>query len=100
MELSILCGCDVALITFSPTGKLHLYSSRSLDQILTRLSEHTSSPFRLLTNADVSPPPHTTTPMRAQVRAGAGNVLPVPPKSAPKPTRGRAGLVTVQHGDS
>ena len=95
MELSILCGCDVALITFSPTGKLHLYSSRSLEQILTRLSEHTSSPFRSLTNADVSayPTHHITSLASAQTPAGAGDLLLSLHKVAPT-------VVIVQHGDS
>ncbi|CAN8267993.1 unnamed protein product [Cochlearia groenlandica] len=42
-ELAILCDADVALIVFSNTGKVYDFSSRSMDQILSRYG-YTSTP--------------------------------------------------------
>ena len=33
MELSILCGCEVALLVFSRKNELHQYSTRAVDDV-------------------------------------------------------------------
>eukprot|EP00965_Chrysotila_dentata_P166618 5501020-Pleurochrysis_carterae.AAC.1 len=35
-ELSVLCHCDIALIVFSPSGKLIIYSNKSVESIYKR----------------------------------------------------------------
>ncbi|KAF8024755.1 hypothetical protein BT93_F1814 [Corymbia citriodora subsp. variegata] len=42
-ELSILCDADVSLIIFSATGKLHEFSSSSMEDTLTRYVLHSNS---------------------------------------------------------
>ncbi|KAL3735050.1 hypothetical protein ACJRO7_024239 [Eucalyptus globulus] len=42
-ELSVLCDADVSLIIFSATGKLHEFSSSSVEDTLTRYVLHSNS---------------------------------------------------------
>ncbi|KAI8564708.1 hypothetical protein RHMOL_Rhmol03G0202600 [Rhododendron molle] len=39
-ELSVLCDAQVALIIFSPTGRLHEFSSSNMQKIIERYCEH------------------------------------------------------------
>ncbi|KAH7854144.1 hypothetical protein Vadar_010645 [Vaccinium darrowii] len=39
-ELSVLCDAQVALIIFSPTGRLHEFSSSNMHKIIERYCEH------------------------------------------------------------
>lgn len=52
-ELSVLCGCDVGLILFSPTGKLYQYASHDMDRILLRYTENNDA-FESRNNDDIS----------------------------------------------
>ncbi|KAI8098765.1 uncharacterized protein BX664DRAFT_319549 [Halteromyces radiatus] len=38
-ELSVLCGCDIALIIFNSNNKLVQYSSNDIDKVLMRYTE-------------------------------------------------------------
>jgi len=51
-ELSVLCGCDIALVVFGPDGKLHEYSNRTVHTVMNRaLTFH--GPRETLNNAGV-----------------------------------------------
>eukprot|EP00965_Chrysotila_dentata_P048609 1612094-Pleurochrysis_carterae.AAC.1 len=39
-ELSVLCSSDVALIVFSPHGKLFVYSNTSVEEVYERCTNH------------------------------------------------------------
>ena len=39
MELSVLCGCDIALVIFNSNSKLFQYSSTDMDAILQKYSK-------------------------------------------------------------
>eukprot|EP00002_Diphylleia_rotans_P002702 TRINITY_DN11714_c0_g1_i2.p1 TRINITY_DN11714_c0_g1~~TRINITY_DN11714_c0_g1_i2.p1 ORF type:complete len:556 (+),score=100.61 TRINITY_DN11714_c0_g1_i2:107-1774(+) len=51
MELSLLCDCDVTVIIFPKSDRLHQYSSTDIDLILKRVAE-TSKPMETRTNHD------------------------------------------------
>lgn len=40
-ELSVLCGCEIGLVVFTPTQKLFLYSSQPMDELLLKYTELT-----------------------------------------------------------
>jgi len=51
-ELSVLCGCDIALVVFGPDGKLHEYSNSTVHAVMNRaLTFH--GPRETLNNAGV-----------------------------------------------
>ncbi|SAM03523.1 hypothetical protein [Absidia glauca] len=50
-ELSVLCGCDIALIVFNSNNKLVQYSSNDIDKVLMRYTEY-SDPYETKTNSD------------------------------------------------
>ncbi|KAI8069507.1 hypothetical protein BC940DRAFT_297903 [Gongronella butleri] len=52
-ELSVLCGCDIALIIFNSNNKLVQYSSGDIDQVLMRYTDF-GEPFESKTNQDFS----------------------------------------------
>ena len=58
MELSILCGCDVALMVFSPADRLYTFSSHGMNSFLTKFNRYTG-PRHELTDSDVCLPPLT-----------------------------------------
>lgn len=51
MELSILCGCDIALIVFSSTNKLFQYASTDMDKLLLKYTDY-EEPHKPVTNLD------------------------------------------------
>ncbi len=53
MELSMLCGCEIALIIFDANQKLFQYSSTSVDKILLKYTEY-DEPYEERINDDVS----------------------------------------------
>ncbi|ORX53668.1 hypothetical protein DM01DRAFT_1322681 [Hesseltinella vesiculosa] len=50
-ELSVLCGCDIALIVFNANNKLVQYSSGNMDQVLMRYTDF-GEPYESKTNQD------------------------------------------------
>lgn len=54
MELSVLCGCDIALVIFNSNSKLFQYSSTDMDAILQRYSKMCNQPHEVRNNQDVS----------------------------------------------
>ena len=53
MELSVLCNCDIALIMYSPSGKLIKYGSTDVDKTLLKYTESNDA-AESHTNEDVS----------------------------------------------
>ena len=53
MELSVLCGCDIALVIFNANAKLFQYSSTDMDSVLQRYSLHCNEPHEIRNNQDV-----------------------------------------------
>eukprot|EP00965_Chrysotila_dentata_P233884 6199856-Pleurochrysis_carterae.AAC.2 len=47
-ELSVLCDGDVLLVTFSPSGRMLVFSNRSPDAVLQRYQEHVGQRQRIL----------------------------------------------------
>jgi len=43
-ELSVLCGCDVALLVFNANQKLSIYSSRDINELIVRYTEYPEVP--------------------------------------------------------
>jgi hypothetical protein len=60
MELSVLCGCDIALVIFNSNSKLFQYSSTDMDAILQRYSKMCNQPHEVRNNQDVRFPPWPT----------------------------------------
>ncbi len=52
-ELSVLCGCEVGLIIFSPSGKLYQYASNDMDRVLLRYTENNEA-YESRNNEDIS----------------------------------------------
>lgn len=60
MELSVLCGCDIALVIFNSNSKLFQYSSTDMDAVLQKYSKMCNQPHEVRNNQDVRPyPPFT-----------------------------------------
>lgn len=55
MELSVLCGCDIALVIFNSNSKLFQYSSTDMDAILQKYSKLCNQPHEVRNNQDVRP---------------------------------------------
>ncbi|KAK9904333.1 hypothetical protein WJX75_009425 [Coccomyxa subellipsoidea] len=53
MELSVLCGCDIALVIFNSNSKLFQYSSTDMDAILQRYSKMCNQPHEVRNNQDL-----------------------------------------------
>jgi hypothetical protein len=53
MELSVLCGADVALIAFSAAGRLYQYASSDMDAVLARYAGACHAPHEVRNNEDV-----------------------------------------------
>ena len=53
MELSVLCGCDIALVIFNSNSKLFQYSSTDMDAILQKYSKSCNQPHEVRNNQDV-----------------------------------------------
>ncbi|BDA45689.1 probable myocyte-specific enhancer factor 2D at N-terminal half [Coccomyxa sp. Obi] len=53
MELSVLCGCDIALVIFNSNSKLFQYSSTDMDAILQRYSKLCNQPHEVRNNQDL-----------------------------------------------
>lgn len=51
-ELSILCGCEVGIIIFSPNNKLYQYASSDMDSILLKYTEY-NEPFETKDNSSI-----------------------------------------------
>ena len=56
MELSVLCGCDIALVIFNSNSKLFQYSSTDMDAILQKYSQSCNQPHEVRNNQDVRAP--------------------------------------------
>eukprot|EP00965_Chrysotila_dentata_P224218 6194046-Pleurochrysis_carterae.AAC.3 len=50
-ELSVLCGSEIALIIFSPAGKLVMYSNKTVQEVYERCVNH-KGPVEVLSNID------------------------------------------------
>ena len=55
MELSVLCGCDIALVIFNSNSKLFQYSSTDMDAVLQKYSKMCNQPHEVRNNQDVRP---------------------------------------------
>lgn len=53
MELSVLCGCDVAMFLFAPDDRLAQYTSSDMEGLLDRYSRTCQEPHETRTNQDV-----------------------------------------------
>lgn len=53
MELSVLCGCEIALVVFNSNSKLFQYSSTDMDSVLQRYSKMCNDPHEIRNNQDV-----------------------------------------------
>jgi len=53
MELSVLCGCDIALVIFNSNSKLFQYSSTDMDAVLQKYSKMCNQPHEVRNNQDV-----------------------------------------------
>jgi len=51
-ELSVLCDCEVAIVIFNKSNKLHQYASTDMDQILLKYTEH-DEPHESVTNTNI-----------------------------------------------
>ena len=54
MELSVLCGCDIAMFLFAPDDRLAQYTSGDMEGLLDRYSRTCQQPHETRTNQDVS----------------------------------------------
>ena len=53
LQLSVLCGCEIALIIFTDQDKLHQYASSNMDSILLRYTDY-QQPHESRSNADIA----------------------------------------------
>jgi hypothetical protein len=54
MELSVLCGCDIAMFLFAPDERLSQYTSSEMEGLLDRYSRTCQQPHESRSNQDVS----------------------------------------------
>jgi hypothetical protein len=71
MELSILCGCEIALIVFN-SSKLFHYSSSDLDSTLVKYADFNEESNQAVTNKDVCTEPLYTVYLQYDVLFGSG----------------------------
>lgn len=53
MELSVLCGCDIAMFLFAPDDRLSQYTSSEMEGLLDRYSRTCQHPHETRSNQDV-----------------------------------------------
>ncbi|CAF0965741.1 unnamed protein product [Rotaria sordida] len=51
-ELSVLCGCEIALIIFNSNGRLFQYASSDMDKVLLKYAEY-NAPHESCTNVEI-----------------------------------------------
>ena len=51
-ELSVLCGCEIALIIFNSNDRLFQYASSHMDKVLLKYAEY-NEPHESCTNVDI-----------------------------------------------
>ena len=51
-ELSVLCGCEIALIIFNSNDKLFQYASSHMDKVLLKYADY-NQPHETCTNVDI-----------------------------------------------
>ncbi|CAM4889983.1 unnamed protein product [Rotaria socialis] len=51
-ELSVLCGCEIALMIFNNNGRLFQYASSDMDKVLLKYAEY-NEPHESCTNTDI-----------------------------------------------
>ncbi|CAF0792842.1 unnamed protein product [Rotaria sp. Silwood1] len=51
-ELSVLCGCEIALMIFNSNGRLFQYASSDMDKVLLKYAEY-NEPHESCTNIDI-----------------------------------------------
>ena len=72
MELSVLCGCDIALVIFNSNSKLFQYSSTDMDAVLQKYSKMCNQPHEVRNNQDVrSYPPFTLSKKHWPLKSGS-----------------------------
>ncbi len=54
MEISVLCGCDIAMFLFAPDERLSQYTSSEMEGLLDRYSRTCQQPHESRSNQDVS----------------------------------------------
>jgi hypothetical protein len=69
MELSVLCGCDIALVIFNSNSKLFQYSSTDMDAILQKYSKMCNQPHEVRNNQDVRPLSSVPAPLHVTIPA-------------------------------
>lgn len=53
MELSVLCGCDIAMFMFAPNDQLAQYTSSDMEGLLNKYSRRCQEAHETRTNRDV-----------------------------------------------
>lgn len=53
MELSVLCGCDIAMFMFAPNDRLLQYTSSDMEGLLDKYSRRCQEAHETRTNRDV-----------------------------------------------
>ena len=53
MELSVLCGCDIAMFMFAPNDRLLQYTSSDMEGLLNKYSQRCQEAHETRTNQDV-----------------------------------------------
>ena len=51
-ELSVLCGCEIALMIFNSNDRLFQYASSDMDKVLLKYAQY-NQPHESCTNADI-----------------------------------------------
>ena len=51
-ELSVLCGCEIALMIFNSNDRLFQYASSDMDKVLLKYAEY-NEPHESCTNVDI-----------------------------------------------
>lgn len=51
-ELSVLCGCEIALMIFNSNDRLFQYASSDMDKVLLKYAEY-NQPHESCTNVDI-----------------------------------------------
>lgn len=54
MELSVLCGCDIAMFMFAPNDRLLQYTSSDMEGLLNKYSRRCQEAHETRTNRDVT----------------------------------------------
>ena len=86
MELSVLCGCDIALVIFNSNHKLFQYSSADMDTVLQRYSRMCNEPHEIRNNQDVRPGPRACLQLAARQASTWSDVGPLRTRSCTSST--------------